>query len=91
MKIDAALFRRCAEAVHQADGLLVAAGAGMGVDSGLPDFRGTQGFWRAYPALGRARIAFESIAGPAAFDADPLLAWGFYGHRPRDALFERKG
>ena len=36
----------------------------MGVDSGLPDFRGTQGFWRAYPALGRARIAFESIASP---------------------------
>ena len=53
----------------------------MGVDSGLPDFRGKQGFWRAYPALGRARIAFESIASPAAFDADPRLAWGFYGHR----------
>ncbi|QRJ65748.1 NAD-dependent deacetylase [Azospira restricta] len=53
----------------------------MGVDSGLPDFRGTQGFWRAYPALGRARIAFEEIANPAAFRADPALAWGFYGHR----------
>jgi NAD-dependent SIR2 family protein deacetylase len=26
--------------------LLVCAGAGMGVDSGLPDFRGGQGFWR---------------------------------------------
>ena len=59
----------------------------MGVDSGLPDFRGTQGFWRAYPALGRARIAFESIASPAAFDADPRLAWGFYGHRL--ALYRR--
>ena len=31
------------------DALLVAAGAGMGVDSGLPDFRGDEGFWRAYP------------------------------------------
>ena len=81
MKTDAALLGRCAEAVLEADGLLVTAGAGMGVDSGLPDFRGTQGFWRAYPALGRARIAFESIASPAAFDADPRLAWGFYGHR----------
>src|SRR5450759_2270489 len=55
---DATLLRRCAEAVREADGLLVTAGAGMGVDSGLPDFRGPQGFWRAYPALGRARIAW---------------------------------
>jgi len=87
MKSDTALLRRCAEAIREADGLLVTAGAGMGVDSGLPDFRGTQGFWRAYPALGRARIAFEAIASPAAFDADPRLAWGFYGHRL--ALYRR--
>jgi NAD-dependent SIR2 family protein deacetylase len=84
---DAGVFSRCAQAVAKADGLLVTAGAGMGVDSGLPDFRGTQGFWRAYPALGRARIAFESIASPAAFEANPRLAWGFYGHRL--ALYRR--
>lgn len=53
----------------------------MGIDSGLPDFRGPGGFWSVYPALGRARIAFESIANPAAFECDPRLAWGFYGHR----------
>src|SRR3990172_3137870 len=87
MKTDAALLARCAEAVREADGLLVTAGAGMGGGSGLPDFRGTQGFWRAYPALGRARIAFEAIASPAAFDANPRLAWGFYGHRL--ALYRR--
>lgn len=74
-------FRRAAETVAKADGLLIAAGAGMGVDSGLPDFRGTSGFWRAYPALGRAAIRFEQIASPAAFRSDPRLAWGFYGHR----------
>lgn len=65
----------------EADGLLITAGAGMGIDSGLPDFRGPGGFWGVYPALGRARIAFEEIANPAAFDRDPRLAWGFYGHR----------
>jgi len=64
-----------------ADGLILAAGAGMGVDSGLPDFRGTEGFWRAYPALGRFGIRFEEIANPRAFHDDPRLAWGFYGHR----------
>src|SRR6267378_142976 len=35
--------------LREADGLLITAGAGMGVDSGLPDFRGRDGFWRAYP------------------------------------------
>jgi NAD-dependent SIR2 family protein deacetylase len=53
----------------------------MGVDSGLPDFRGNEGLWRAYPALGVARIGFESMANPALFHDDPTLAWGFYGHR----------
>lgn len=70
-----------AELIAQADALIVAAGAGMGVDSGLPDFRGNQGFWQAYPALGRARLDFSSIASPQAFREDPALAWGFYGHR----------
>lgn len=45
-------FEESAALIAQADGLVVAAGAGMGVDSGLPDFRGREGFWRAYPALG---------------------------------------
>ena len=72
---------RAAELILQADGLIVAAGAGMGVDSGLPDFRGNEGFWKAYPALGRARMEFTSIASPRTFHEDPALAWGFYGHR----------
>jgi NAD-dependent SIR2 family protein deacetylase len=67
--------------LRDADGLLITAGAGMGIDSGLPDFRGPGGFWAVYPALGRANIAFESIANPDAFASDPRLAWGFYGHR----------
>jgi hypothetical protein len=61
--------------------LMITAGAGMGVDSGLPDFRGNAGLWRAYPALAGARIAFEEIASPDAFVRSPALAWGFYGHR----------
>ncbi|TCF97854.1 hypothetical protein BZM26_28915 [Paraburkholderia strydomiana] len=67
--------------LREADGLLITAGAGMGVDSGLPDFRGNQGMWAAYPALGEAKIPFESIANPDAFMKNPALAWGFYGHR----------
>jgi len=29
--------------------LIITAGAGMGVDSGLPDFRSKEGFWQATP------------------------------------------
>ena len=42
-------FQMAAEWIRTADALLIAAGAGLGVDSGLPDFRGTEGFWNAYP------------------------------------------
>lgn len=74
-------YQRAAQAIGDADGLLIAAGAGMGVDSGLPDFRGKQGFWNAYPALGHDKIDFHRIASPEAFMQMPERAWGFYGHR----------
>jgi NAD-dependent SIR2 family protein deacetylase len=53
----------------------------MGVDSGLPDFRGPEGFWKAYPAYRRLGMDFASMANPRHFQMDPALAWGFYGHR----------
>jgi NAD-dependent SIR2 family protein deacetylase len=72
---------RAAEAVVAAEALLVCAGAGMGVDSGLPDFRGDEGFWRAYPLAAKLGLSFSDLANPVWFDRDPGLAWGFYGHR----------
>ena len=53
----------------------------MGVDSGLPDFRGTQGFWRAYPPYAKLGLDFAAMANPEWFATDPAFAWGFYGHR----------
>lgn len=76
-----AKLRACAEIITSCSGLLIAAGAGMGVDSGLPDFRGSEGFWQAYPALKNVGINFMDIANPASFNKRPELAWGFYGHR----------
>ncbi|MBM9887784.1 hypothetical protein H1229_003060 [Deefgea sp. CFH1-16] len=73
--------RKAADRIRHADGLLITAGAGMGVDSGLPDFRGDNGFWEAYPALGKANLSFMDVACPQTFRTDPALAWGFYGHR----------
>jgi NAD-dependent SIR2 family protein deacetylase len=72
---------RAARTIGEAEALLIGAGAGMGVDSGLPDFRGTQGFWLAYPPYARLGLDFAAMANPGWFATDPPLAWGFYGHR----------
>ncbi|MEI2635817.1 MAG: Sir2 family NAD-dependent protein deacetylase [Methylotenera sp.] len=72
---------QAAKLIAEADAILITAGAGMGVDSGLPDFRGDEGFWNAYPALAKSKIKFYEIASPGNFEHDPKLAWGFYGHR----------
>lgn len=74
-------LRRAAQVLRSADALVIGAGAGMGVDSGLPDFRGTEGFWNAYPAYAKLGLDFASMANPRWFQRDPELAWGFYGHR----------
>jgi NAD-dependent SIR2 family protein deacetylase len=72
---------RIRESLESSEALFIGAGAGIGVDSGLPDFRGTEGFWRAYPPLANLGIRFEEMANPRWFYDNPSLAWGFYGHR----------
>ena len=73
------MIDRARQELANADRLLIAAGAGMGVDSGLPDFRGDEGFWKAYPPF-RGK-PFYDMANPRWFATDPEIAWGFYGHR----------
>jgi len=47
------MINRVVDVVSEAEVFVITAGAGMGVDSGLPDFRGDHGFWNAYPAYDR--------------------------------------
>eukprot|EP00753_Platysulcus_tardus_P015109 PLAT4793.1.p1 GENE.PLAT4793.1~~PLAT4793.1.p1 ORF type:complete len:301 (+),score=59.73 PLAT4793.1:72-974(+) len=68
-------------ALKQARAILVTAGAGMGVDSGLPDFRGPEGFWKAYPPMKELGLEFAEVSNPASFVTDPKFGWGFFGHR----------
>ena len=68
-------YAAAAQLLANADALLIGAGAGMGVDSGLPAFRGNHGFWTAYPAY--QGQSFADLACPQTFTADPELAWGF--------------
>ena len=69
------------EKISNASYILITAGAGMGVDSGLPDFRGKEGFWRAYPIAKKLNLDFQELASPKWFEENPKLAWAFYGHR----------
>lgn len=72
---------RAKEVIESSEALLITVGAGMGVDSGLPDFRGTEGFWRAYPPMKKLDLQFHDMANPKWFHENPQMAWGFYGHR----------
>ncbi|SNZ10145.1 NAD-dependent protein deacetylase, SIR2 family [Persephonella hydrogeniphila] len=74
-------IQKAKEVLQNADAILITAGAGMGVDSGLPDFRGVEGFWRAYPIAKKLGLRFEELANPRWFRENPKLAWAFYGHR----------
>lgn len=44
-------LKKASEFVENAISVLIVAGAGIGVDSGLPDYRGPNGFWRGNPWL----------------------------------------
>jgi NAD-dependent SIR2 family protein deacetylase len=76
-----ATLQTAANAIRNADALVITAGAGMGVDSGLPDFRGNEGFWNAYPPYRKLGLSFIDAANPEHFERDPAFGWGFYGHR----------
>lgn len=69
-------FVRCAELIGQAEGLLITAGAGMGMDAGLPDFSGPSGFWRVYPAGNAEGVALKMGAVDALREIDKRLPTG---------------
>ena len=73
-------LQEAANTIRSAEAILIGAGAGMGVDSGLPDFRGPEGFWKAYPPF-RGR-AFSELSTPHWFQTDPAFGLGFFRPPP---------
>ncbi len=53
--------------------VVVLTGAGVSAESGMPTFRGEDGWWRNYRA--------EELATPTAFARDPKLVWEWYDMR----------
>jgi len=68
-------MRTLTDIINAADAVVITAGAGMGVDSGLPDFRGTKGLWREYPELKARRLGFEDMATPLRARACLGILW----------------
>jgi len=61
--------------LKKADGFVILAGAGMGIDSGLPDFRGKSGLWTD------EKTNFVKYSSGNIFHSEPLEAWNFYIER----------
>lgn len=70
-----------AKLIEQASSIIISAGSGMGVDSGLPDFRGPYGLWKEHPIYEKYGLSFLDLASPTLLEKDPELFWGFYGYR----------
>ena len=51
-------LKKAAKFVKEADSLLITAGAGIGIDSGLPDFRSKNGLYKAFPFFKDSKINF---------------------------------
>jgi NAD-dependent SIR2 family protein deacetylase len=52
-------IKRAVLSIRNAEALLITSGAGMGIDSGLPDFRGNEGFRKEYPPI--AKLGNHSV------------------------------
>jgi len=70
-EVESAL-ERAAKAISSCDALIFTAGAGMGVDSGLPDFRGSTGLFKDKELA----MSYEEMSDDKWFSEDPLFAWG---------------
>jgi len=77
--MDSIDIQRAADWIRNADGIVIAAGAGMSVDSGLPDFRGTGGLWTSLLPAGMTERDVGSLTQGGCFVEKPTEAWKFYG------------
>ncbi len=67
------LLDRVADRIAAAHRVVVLTGAGVSAESGIPTFRGAQGYWRGRDP--------QTLATPAAFARDPELVQTWYRER----------
>ncbi|HLQ37920.1 MAG TPA: Sir2 family NAD-dependent protein deacetylase [Planctomycetota bacterium] len=77
MDIDPRLGELLALAPSDTGRIVVMTAAGISAESGIPTFRGPEGYWR----VGSVNYQPEQLATFAAFTAMPAAIWGWYLHR----------
>ena len=71
----AGITARLRELVARGEGVVVLTGAGISAESGVPTFRGKDGFWE--------KESVEDLASPEGFARDPRRVWAWYDERRR--------
>ena len=69
------------ELIRNADAFAVFAGAGMGVDSGLEQYRGKGGLWSKSMELNNRKVNYQDLLTHDAFDKTPEQSWAFIASR----------
>ena len=69
-----ALKRRMAHCLAGDAGITVLTGAGISAESGIPTFRGPEGYW----TVGSKRYQPQEIATQAMFAREPEQVWKWY-------------
>ncbi|MGA1598629.1 MAG: SIR2 family NAD-dependent protein deacylase [bacterium] len=75
MSLEAA--RTCLQPVLERGRLFCLTGAGVSAESGIPTFRGSEGFWM----VGSRNYVPEELATWAFFQDHPVDSWDWYRHR----------
>jgi len=64
--------------LKKANNIVILTGAGISAESGVPTFRGKDGFWNKYTP--------QELASPEAFSKNPSLVWEWYKWRQKLVL-----
>lgn len=72
-----AVLDACVAATARPGHLLVLTGAGVSAESGVPTFRGEEGYW----TIGAREYHPQELATRAAFEAMPWQVWAWYLYR----------
>ena len=75
------MFEEITKQIKEIKEIVVVTGAGVSQESGIPTFRGKDGFWKNYDPMKLATIE--------AFYENPKLVWEWYNER-RENIFSAK-
>ena len=73
-------LKQAIQLLEQADAIVIFAGAGMSVDSGLEQFRGTNGLWEKSIKIDGKEIKHLDLMTHQAFEEMPNEAWTFIAY-----------